>query len=105
IVISSGRIKSDGFKADLCNRPLIQQVLRTQQNELVQPIAPVFGDTARIFAGLQSLKRHLVRQQGVHLRQVELLRIELVQRRSQLNAQLRSVEGLAVDEDNLHSSA
>ena len=82
---------------------LIQQIFFPQVDKFVQPILPVLGNPSWIFSRSDRLKHCLIRQQIGHLLYLEIIRIKFMQRRRQLNSQLRRLQSISVHNNQVHA--
>src|SRR5882672_7315855 len=66
---------------------LVQQISFSHGDECSQPFLPLLGDSSRILSSDNRIKRRLIHKQLRHPFHLEVVGIELVQRRRQFNSQ------------------
>src|SRR5258705_7250409 len=84
---------------------LVNKVLLPKLLELFERFAPIVGNAARILSARDRVISRLIGQQLDHSFHVVLRGIEFVQRGSQLQAQLRPVESVAIYQQNVNALA
>src|SRR6201987_4065679 len=83
----------------------INQILLPDLLELRELVHPILCDPARILPRRQRVVHALISQQGLHLIDLKIRGVELMQRRRQLKAEFRRIEAVAIGQDNIHSLA
>src|SRR6266536_5201965 len=84
---------------------LVQQIFLAQSDKLLPPLLPSFRNPPRILSRCQRLKCRLIHQQLRHAIQLEVVGIKLVKCGGQIDPQFRTLESVAIQDQNVYPVA
>src|SRR5215472_16545882 len=89
----------------LCWSLFIEQVLRPQLTELLYVFLPRLRNASRVVTANQGVKSILIGQEAEHGVNLPVIRIELLERASQLDSEFRRIQEVAVSDNQIYAAA